>query len=94
MHLLGREMKVTATYPNGTVRPLIHIDDWDFGWQGTYSFAQPIPLPAGTRIDMVAVFDNTAENPAQPSQPPRRVKFGEQTTDEMGALIVDVIPAQ
>src|SRR6185312_5060983 len=42
LHLLGREMKVTATYPDGTVRPLIHIDDWDFNWQSTYTFAQPI----------------------------------------------------
>ena len=52
MHLLGRDMKVTATYPDGTVRPLIHIDDWDFNWQSTYTFSQPISLPAGTRIDL------------------------------------------
>jgi hypothetical protein len=90
MHLLGREMRVTATYPNGTVRPLIHIDDWDFGWQGTYSFAQPIPLPAGTRIDMVAVFDNTAENLRQPSHPPRPVGWGEGTTDEMAIVFLGV----
>ena len=90
MHLLGREMKVTATYPGGTSRPLIHIDDWDFNWQGTYTFAQPIPLPAGTRIDMVAVFDNTVENLRQPSRPPRPVSWGEGTTDEMAIVFLGV----
>jgi hypothetical protein len=91
MHLLGREMKVTATYPDGTVRPLIHIDDWDFNWQGTYTFARPVPLPKGTRIDMVAVFDNSAENVRQPSRPPRPVSWGEGTTDEMAIVFLGVI---
>jgi len=90
MHMLGREMKVTATYPDGTVRPLIHIDDWDFNWQGNYTFTQPIPLPGGTRIDMVAVFDNSAENPRQPSRPPRPVGWGEGTTDEMAIVFLGV----
>jgi hypothetical protein len=90
MHLLGREMKVTATYPDGTVRPLIHIDDWDFHWQGSYPFKQPVPLPAGTRVDMVAVFDNSAENRRQPSQPPRAVSWGEGTADEMAIVFVGV----
>ena len=90
MHLLGREMKVTATYPDGIVRPLIHIDDWDFNWQGSYTFAQPVPLPAGTRIDMLAVFDNSAENLRQPSRPPRPVGWGDGTTDEMAIVFLSI----
>ena len=90
MHLLGREMKVTATYPDGTVKPLIHIDDWDFNWQGNYMFAKPMPLPTGTRIDMVAIFDNSAENQRQPSRPPRAVSWGEGTTDEMAIVFIGV----
>jgi hypothetical protein len=90
MHLLGREMKVIATYPDGTVRPLIHIDDWDFNWQANYTFAEPVPLPSGTRIDMVAVFDNSAESRRQPSKPPRPVSWGEGTTDEMALVFVSV----
>jgi hypothetical protein len=90
MHLLGREMKVTATYPDGAVRPLIHIDDWDFNWQGTYTFAQPVPLPGGTRIDMVALFDNSAENLRQPNRPPRPVSWGEGTSDEMAIVFLGV----
>jgi mono/diheme cytochrome c family protein len=83
MHLLGREMTVTATMPDGSTRPLIRIDDWDFHWQGTYNFARPVPLPGGTRIDVEAVYDNSAANPRNPSRPPRDVAWGEGTTDEM-----------
>jgi hypothetical protein len=90
MHLLGREMKVTATLPDGSVRPLIHIDDWDFHWQGNYTFARPVALPSGTRIDMMAVFDNSAGNRRQPNRPPRDVRWGEGTTDEMAIVFVGV----
>ena len=81
---------IGKTYPDGTVRPLIHIDDWDFNWQSTYTFAQPIPLPAGTRIDMVATFDNSAANVRQPSHPPRPVSWGEGTTDEMAIVFLGI----
>jgi len=83
MHLLGRQMVVTATYADGTVRPLIRIDDWDFHWQGGYDYAQPVPLPGGTRIDLVAVYDNSEGNRRNPNHPPKDVSWGENTTDEM-----------
>ena len=76
-------MTVTATYPDGTVRPLIRIDDWDFHWQGGYDYVQPVPLPAGTRIDVVAVYDNSEGNRRNPSKPPKDVSWGEGTADEM-----------
>jgi hypothetical protein len=66
------------------------IDDWDFDWQGSYTFAAPVPLPAGTRIDMRAVFDNSAENRRQPSRPPRPVSWGEGTTDEMAIVFIGI----
>lgn len=83
MHMLGREMKVTATLPDGTVRPLIYINDWDFNWQATYHYKEPLALPRGTKLDLVAYYDNSEKNPRQPSHPPRLVTFGPQTTDEM-----------
>jgi hypothetical protein len=83
MHMLGREMKVTATLPDGTVKPLIWIRDWDFNWQATYYFKEPVALPKGTKIDLVAAYDNSEKNPRQTAHPPREVRFGEQTTDEM-----------
>lgn len=83
MHLLGREMRATATLPDGTLRPLIAVTDWDFNWQETYVYREPIALPKGTRIDLTAVYDNSDRNPRQPSHPPVTVHWGEQTTDEM-----------
>ncbi len=83
MHLLGREMKVTATLPTGETKPLIYVKDWDFNWQETYLLREPMALPKGTRIDVAAVFDNSDRNPRQPSHPPHEVHWGEQTTDEM-----------
>jgi hypothetical protein len=92
MHLIGRTVRVTATLPDATVLPLIAIGDWDFNWQNYYQYATPPRLPAGTRIDADWTFDNSSANAANPSSPPQRVRFGEQTTDEMAALIMDLVP--
>ena len=83
MHWLGKDFVLTATPPDGATRTLIRIDAWNFNWQGTYEFAEPVALPKGTKIDMVAHFDNSAANPANPNSPPKDVHWGEQTTDEM-----------
>jgi hypothetical protein len=83
MHLLGHELQAKAVLPDGTERPLIHIPQWNFNWQDDYRFAQPFTLPKGTRLDVTASYDNSAENPLNPSSPPKRVTWGEQTTDEM-----------
>ena len=93
MHLIGRTVKVTATLPDGTSQSLISIGDWDFNWQHYYQYATPLRLPAGTRLDGRFTYDNSADNPANPSQPPRRVTYGEQTADEMAIVVLDVIPA-
>jgi hypothetical protein len=94
MHLLGRTVDATATLPDGTTRPILKIADWDFNWQGYYQYAKPLRLPAGTKLRARFTFDNSAENPRNPSTPPQRVRFGEQTLDEMGVLLLDVIPAK
>jgi peroxiredoxin len=91
MHLLGREMKVTATLPDGKEQPLVWVKDWDFNWQDTYSFKEPIALPRGTRLNVTAYYDNSDKNPRNPSKPPKAVRWGEQTTDEMCLLGVQVV---
>ncbi len=92
MHLLGRTMRVTATLPDGTTQPLISIGDWNFNWQHYYQYASPLHLPAGTRLDGRWTYDNSEGNPANPSQPPKRVTYGEQTVNEMAIMTLDVIP--
>ncbi len=84
MHLLGREISMSVKFPDGRVQDLIKIDDWDFNWQTTYYFQKPLDLPKGTVVEVVASYDNTSENPRNPNKPPKLVKWGEATTDEMG----------
>jgi hypothetical protein len=91
-HLLLREMTLTVTRPDGQVQRLLWIDDWDLNWQGQYHFAKPVPLPKGTTIELVGVYDNSADNPRNPSSPPRRVRFGPSSTDEMLGCHIQVIP--
>jgi hypothetical protein len=84
MHLLGREMKVWARMKDESVTPLIRIDDWDFNWQGFYWFRTPVSLPAASWVEMTATWDNSEQNPKNPNKPPRDVRWGERTVDEMG----------
>lgn len=83
MHLIGREMTGDAILPDGQTIRLFEIPEWNFNWQDDYRFAQPLHLPAGTMFKVKARYDNSEENPSNPSSPPRRVKFGEGTYDEM-----------
>jgi mono/diheme cytochrome c family protein len=91
-HYLARTMRSWATLPDGTEKGLLRIDDWDFNWQDTYTYAQPIALPAGTVISMEFVYDNSADNVRNPSHPPKRVTTGETSTDEMGNITFQVLP--
>jgi mono/diheme cytochrome c family protein len=83
MHNLGREFKVVAKLPNNSEVPLVWIKDWDFNWQGAYQFEKPIKLPKGSTINVKATYDNSDANPKNPFKPPKAIRWGEQTTDEM-----------
>ncbi|HEY7328298.1 MAG TPA: redoxin domain-containing protein [Gemmataceae bacterium] len=83
MHMLGREIKVTLTPPGGKPMSLVAINDWEYNWQETYFLKEPIVIKPGTRLEVEAIYDNSDKNPNNPFSPPRYVKFGEQTTDEM-----------
>ncbi len=83
MHLLGRDIAMSITFPDGREQELIKIDDWDFDWQYSYFFQKPLDLPKGSVLNVVAHYDNSASNPHNPNKPPKLVKWGEATTDEM-----------
>ncbi|MDA1264793.1 MAG: hypothetical protein O2816_06920 [Planctomycetota bacterium] len=85
-HYIGKTMRAWAVLPDGEERPLFLIDDWDFNWQGRYLYQEPITLPAGTRLEVELVYDNSAENPRNPYSPPERITWGLESTDEMGAI--------
>ncbi len=87
MHLLGRTMKADIIHPDGSVKPLIFVDDWDFNWQLNYMFREPVKVPKGSKVRVEAVYDNSAKNPFNPNNPPKPIMWGEQTTDEMFLLV-------
>ncbi|HJO53939.1 MAG TPA: EF-hand domain-containing protein, partial [Verrucomicrobiota bacterium] len=93
MHYIGHTAKAHATLPDSTIKPLFYIDDWDFNWQGRYIYDEPIRLPAGTTVEGTVSFDNSAANPHNQFNPPRRVRWGLESTDEMGSVIFSAVPA-
>ena len=91
-HYLGTLLEGFATLPGGKREWLIRIPSWDINWQATYRYRKPLFLPAGTVISMRYHYDNSAKNPRNPTSPPRRVTSGNQSTDEMGHLWLQVLP--
>jgi tetratricopeptide (TPR) repeat protein len=91
-HYLGKDMKVKATLPNKAERWLLHIKNWDFNWQDEYRYLTPQLLPAGTIISMHYTYDNSTSNPRNPNTPPKRVQYGQNSTDEMAELMIQVLP--
>jgi hypothetical protein len=80
-----------AILPDGTKRWLLFIRQWDFNWQGDYRYSNPVFLPKGSKVAMRFTYDNSADNPRNPNQPPKRVRYGVQTTDEMAQLCYQVL---
>ena len=91
-HYLGNQIEAWATLPDGARRWLIEIRHWDPNWQSVYTYRQPISLPKGSRIEMRITFDNSASNPRNPNNPPRRVRSGPQSNDEMSHVWLQVVP--
>jgi tetratricopeptide (TPR) repeat protein len=91
-HYLGKLLEAYATLPGGKRQWLIRIPDWDSNWQAVFRYRQPVFLPAGTLVSMRYHYDNSAANPRNPNQPPKRVKSGNNATDEMGHLWLQVLP--
>jgi hypothetical protein len=81
-HFRGRASQFTAVYPDGREQLLLSVPKYDFNWQTTYTLKTPLQVPAGTKIVHTTVYDNSAQNPANPD-PNRTVPWGEQSFDEM-----------
>ena len=91
-HYLGKEMRGTATRPDGSQKDLLWIRQWDFRWQDRYRYRSPVSLPRGTRLSMRFTYDNSAANRNNRHDPPERVRSGPRSTDEMGQLWIEVVP--
>lgn len=91
-HYLGRLLEGFATPPGGKRRWLIRIPGWDLNWQAVYRLRTPLFLPKGTVISMRFHYDNSSDSPRNPNSPPKRVRGGNQSTDEMAHLWLQVLP--
>jgi Copper type II ascorbate-dependent monooxygenase, C-terminal domain len=89
MHYRGKAMDVRVVYPDGRTELLVSVPKYDFNWQTTYVLREPLLLPAGTRLESVARFDNSANNAANPDASVD-VHWGDQTTDEMHIAFLEL----
>jgi hypothetical protein len=86
MHQRGKDMSITAVYPDGR-EELLLISRWNPDWNIKYELAEPLVAPKGTRLDLVAHFDNSADNPNNPD-PTKDLTFG---VDEMMIGFIDYL---
>lgn len=91
-HYLGTEVNGYVELPDGGRQWLVHIPEWNFDWQDEYRFAKPLTLPAGSKVVMEWRFDNTTNNVRNPNHPPERVTYGQNSSDEMAELMIEVVP--
>lgn len=90
MHYRGKDMSYTAYFPDGSERELLRVSNYDFNWQTGYEFVEPVRVPAGTRVEVVAHWDNSVDNPHNPD-PTVDVSWGTDSTDEMLIGFVDYV---
>lgn len=91
-HYLGKEVEAYALLPDGTKQWLVHIPEWDFNWQTDYQFRDRVTVPAGSTLTMRWTYDNSSGNVRNPNRPPKRVRHGDRSFDEMGQLFIRVLP--
>ncbi len=89
MHLRGKSAEVRVQYPDGRSEDILRVPKYDFNWQLTYEPATPWKWPAGTKLEAIGTFDNSANNPSNPD-PSKEVRWGDQTFDEMMAVYMHV----
>src|SRR3954467_3748297 len=82
MHMRGKDMTYIAHYEDGTDETLLSVPRYDFNWQITYELAKPKLLPKGTKLEVIAHFDNSTGNKFNPD-PTKDVRWGDQTWEEM-----------
>ncbi len=90
MHYRGKDFSYTLTLPDGTKKDLLKVSRYDFNWQTGYEFEQPVDAPKGSKIDCVAHWDNSTNNPHNPD-PTKDITFGPESYDEMMIGFVDYV---
>lgn len=89
MHLRGAEFTFDRLGKNGQMETLLKVKPYDFNWQLNYVLKTPRLLRKGDILRWTGIFDNSANNPANPD-PTREVTWGEQSWEEMMIGFFDV----
>ena len=82
MHFRGKSWKFVAHYPDGREETLLDVPRYDYNWQESYILRVPKRMPAGTTLECIAHYDNSAANFVNPD-PTVDVRWGEQSWEEM-----------
>jgi hypothetical protein len=90
MHLRGKDFLFKAVYPTGESQVLLSVPHYDFSWQLNYNPAQDLIMPKGSKIECVAHYDNSANNPSNPDAT-KEVRYGDQSWEEMMFGFFDVV---
>ncbi|MBV8845728.1 MAG: thiol-disulfide isomerase, partial [Bryobacterales bacterium] len=90
MHLRGKDMDIALHYPTGESETILSVPRYDFSWQTIYFESKPLALPKGTRVELKAHWDNSANNKYNPD-PAKAIRWGEQSWDEMIFAWVGVV---
>ncbi len=64
MHLRGKDFHYELIYPDGHKETILNMPHYDFNWQTSYVFDEPLKLPKGTTLHCTAHFDNSEHNAA------------------------------
>jgi hypothetical protein len=81
-HLRGKSWEYRLVYPDGRKQVVLSVPAYDFNWQTYYTFAEPLAVPKGARLEVTAHYDNSVNNKFNPDAKVD-VKWGEQTWEEM-----------
>jgi hypothetical protein len=81
-HYRGTYSKLEIRYPDGKQETILNVPFYDFNWQRMYEFAEPIKIPAGSKVIATYVYDNSKRNPANPD-PSQKIVWGDQSFEEM-----------
>lgn len=89
MHVRGKAMRYDLTHPDGTTEILLDVPNYNYNWQWLYYPTEPIQVPAGSRVDVTAVWDNSENNPDNPD-PSQEIIYRGDVFNEMFVGFMEV----
>ncbi len=92
-HVRAKAAKYTAVYPDGRRDILLNVPAYDYNWQWSYQPAEPLIVPAGTKVEVELTYDNSAANPRNPD-PTATLYYREETLEEMFVGFIESVPVE